>query len=89
MGLSGGGIFNGGRKDLKPNFLLFYVYSDYSPEASFTTSGSAPNQPDLPSLREATAHSLHIEWDKSTGDINGYTLEMDDEMKVGTGEITS
>ncbi|XP_022087990.1 fibronectin type-III domain-containing protein 3A-like [Acanthaster planci] len=55
--------------------------SDFSPEVSYYSSGSAPNQPEPPTLREASAHSLHLEWEKSAGEINGYILEMDDETK--------
>ena len=67
------------------DYVKRFVDSDFSPEVSYYSSGSAPNQPDAPSLRDATAHSLHLEWDKSTGEINGYILEMEDDMKVGNG----
>ena len=49
---------------------------------TYYTSGSAPSTPEPPTLLEAVARSLKLQWQKSAGDVSGYILEMDDESKV-------
>ncbi|XP_041482367.1 fibronectin type-III domain-containing protein 3A-like isoform X2 [Lytechinus variegatus] len=69
--------------------------SGFSEEAKFYTSGSVPPVPSPPTLIEALARSLKLQWQRGPGDIHGYCLEMDDESKrygfqvVYRGEETS
>lgn len=55
--------------------------SGFCEEARFYTSGSVPPVPEPPSLIEALARSLKLQWQRGPGDIHGYILEMDDESK--------
>ena len=57
---------------------------------TYYTSGSAPSTPEPPTLLEAVARSLKLQWQKSAGDVSGYILEMDDESKVSMiGKVCS
>lgn len=62
-------------------FFFLYVYSSYSEEVCFFTSGSVPSQPDSPMLSEQFVYALTISWIRRPND-DEFLLQMDDETTV-------
>jgi len=59
--------------------IINYNYSSWSKEVSYTTTGTVPTCPEPPRLIKATARNLTLQWQKSSPDISGYVLEMNDQ----------
>ncbi|XP_067007900.1 fibronectin type-III domain-containing protein 3A isoform X2 [Anabrus simplex] len=55
----------------------------YSDVIQFSTSGSPPNQPSPPVLKEASVNSLHLAWQRRPNDED-FTLQMED-LESGHG----